>query len=122
MMGITNTYFNLRDDPDYPTTEPISYAVKPVRNGLYLLLLGIFNCTEAWFEDGVWYFVDGESKPIKPAALQPDAYKQKVQSKEINELEFNDRKKIHWQGLTKHHELPELNTHERYLKRKNEKN
>ena len=122
MMGITDTYFNLANDPDYPTTKQISYAVKPVRNGLYLLTLGIFNCSEAWFKDGVWYFVDGESKPIKPASLQPDAYKQMVKSKEINELDFNDRKKIFWEGLTKHHELPKLTTHERYLKRQNEKN
>jgi hypothetical protein len=122
MMGITDTYFNLMDDPDYPTIEPISYSIKPVRNGLYLLYLGIFSCSEAWFKDGVWYFVDDESNPIKPATLQPDAYKQMVQTKEINESNINDRKKIFWQGLTKSHKLPKLTTHERYLKRKNEKN
>ena len=122
MMGITDTYFNLQDDPDYPTTEPISYAVKPVRNGLYTLSLGVFNFAEAWFENGVWYVVDEKSHPIKPAALQPNAYKQKVKSKEINELDFYDRKKIFWEGLTRHHEFPTLTTHERYLKRKNEKN
>ena len=121
-MGITDTYFNLMDDPDYPTTEPISYSIKPVRNGLYLLELGIFNCAEAWFKDGVWYFVDGESNPTTPSPLLPDAYKQKVESKEINESDLNDRKKIFWLGLTRHHELPKLTTHERYLKRKNEKN
>lgn len=98
-MGITDTYFNLRNDQDYPTTEPISYSVKPVRNGLYLLSLGIFNCAEAWFEDGVWYFVDKKSNPTKPASLQPDAYKQKVKSKEINESDFNDQKKIFWGGF-----------------------
>ena len=122
MMGIIDTYFNLENDPDYPTTEPISYAIMPVRNGLYLLYLGIFSCSEAWFENGVWYFVDGESNPIQPATLQPDAYKQKVKSKEIKEWNFNDRKKIFWQGLTKPHKFPKLTTHERYLKRKNEKN